>query len=49
MTTMNWQDLAVAVIAVVVIIALIVRIWRFFTCHETSKWSSCEKECKLRN
>ena len=48
MTTMSWQDWAVAVIAVVVAIALVVRIWRFFTCHNQSKCSSCDKECKLR-
>ena len=48
MTTMNWQDWAVVAIAVAVGIALVVRVWRFFSCHEKSKCSSCDKECKLR-
>lgn len=45
---MNWQDWAVAIIAALVGIALIRRIWRFFTCSESSACSACNKECNRR-
>lgn len=44
---MGWQDWAVAAVAVVVAVALIRRIWRFFMCRDT-RCSSCDKECKHR-
>ena len=45
---MSWQDWAVAVIAVAVVIALMIRVWRFFRCKDESGCSSCNKECELR-
>ncbi|MBQ5594907.1 MAG: hypothetical protein IIU78_04280 [Alistipes sp.] len=44
----NWQELAVAIIAVVVAIALVRRVWRFFFCNEGCSCSECNKECNRR-
>ena len=44
----NWQELAVAVIAVVVVIALVRRVWHFFFCNEGCSCSECNKECNRR-
>ena len=46
---MTWQDLCVGVIAIIVTLVVVRRIWRFFICGDTS--SSCEgcsKECSHR-
>ncbi|MBQ5738377.1 MAG: hypothetical protein IIV55_04950 [Alistipes sp.] len=48
MMAATWQDWAVAAIAVLVLIALIYRVWRFFSCRGKTACSSCDKECPLR-
>lgn len=48
MTSLTWQDWAVAVIAVIVFVALGYRVWRFFRCRGESACSSCDKECPIR-
>lgn len=45
---MNWQDVIVGVVAIVVVAVIARRVWRFFACRDTSKCSSCSKECSLR-
>ena len=45
---MDWQSIVVAVIAVVVVAVIIRKAWRLFTCRDTSRCSSCTKECSHR-
>ena len=46
---MNWQDVIVGVVAIVVVAVIARKVWRFFACRDTSRCSSCSKECSLRN
>ena len=45
---MNWQDVIVGVVAIVVVAVIARKMWHFFVCRDTSKCSSCSKECSLR-
>ena len=45
---MTWQDWTVIAVAVVVFIALVARIWRFFKCRGTNACDGCTKECQHR-
>ncbi len=45
---MNWQDVIVGVVAIVVVAVIARKMWRFFVCRDTSKCSSCSKECGMR-
>ena len=44
----NWQDVAVAVIAIVVGVMVVRRIWRFFVCGDSCSCADCGKECSHR-
>ena len=46
---MNWQEIVVWAIAVVVAIVVARKIWRFFACRDSAKCSSCDKECRHRH
>lgn len=46
---MNWQDIIVWIVALVVAIVVARKIWRFFACRDASKCSSCSKECRRRH
>ena len=48
MEMMTWQDWGVAVVAVVVAIILVRRVWRFFACGERNACDGCTKECNRR-
>lgn len=45
---MTWQDIIVAVVALVVAVVIAMKVWRLFSCRDTSQCSSCTKECPLR-
>lgn len=44
----NWQELAVAIIAIVVGVAVVRRVWRFFVCGDSCSCEDCGKECSHR-
>ena len=44
----SWQEAVVAVVAVVVGVIVVRRIWRFFVCGDSCSCSDCSKECKHR-
>lgn len=44
----NWQNIVVAVVAIVVGVILVRRIWRFFVCGDSCSCSECSKECAHR-
>ena len=41
----GWQEAVVAVVAIVVGILIVRRVWRFFICGESCSCSECGKEC----
>ena len=45
---MGWQDWAVAVVGVAVVVAMIYRMWRFFFCGDAGSCEGCTKECSHR-
>jgi hypothetical protein len=44
----SWQDVVVAVVAIVVGILVVRRVWRFFVCGDSCSCSDCSKECAHR-
>lgn len=44
----NWQEAVVAVVAIVVCVLVVRRIWRFFICGDSCSCSECGKECSHR-
>ena len=44
----SWQEAVVAVVAVVVGVIVVRRIWRFFVCGDSCSCSDCSKECSHR-
>lgn len=44
----DWQETIVAVVAIVVSIVVIRRVWRFFVCGDSCACSECSKECRHR-
>ena len=46
--SVDWQSVVVAVVAIVVGILVVRRVWRFFLCGDSCSCSECGKECKHR-
>ena len=44
----SWQEVVVAVVAIVVAVIVVRRVWRFFTCGGSCSCSECDKECTCR-
>lgn len=45
---MGWQETVVAIVAVVVAVLVIRRVWHFFKCRGESACDGCNKECSHR-
>ena len=44
----SWQEVVVAVVAIVVAIIVVRRVWRLFVCGDSCSCSECGKECAHR-
>lgn len=44
----NWQEALVTVVAIVVGVIVVRRVWRFFVCGDACSCSECSKECSHR-
>ncbi|MBR5853153.1 MAG: hypothetical protein IKY74_03020 [Alistipes sp.] len=44
----HWQDVAVVIIAIIVGIVIIHKLWHFFHCGPQCDCSGCTKECNHR-
>ena len=44
----GWQEAVVAVVAIVVGVIMVRRVWRFFVCGDVCSCSECGKECGHR-
>ncbi|MBO5672538.1 MAG: hypothetical protein J6R81_05135 [Alistipes sp.] len=49
LANIHWQDIVVAIIAIIVAILLIHRVWQFFFCGRHSACDGCAKECRRRH
>lgn len=45
---MDWQSVVVGIIAVVVVVVIIRKAWRLFSCRDESKCMGCNKECSMK-
>ena len=44
----GWQEAVVTVVAIVVGVIVVRRVWRFFVCGDVCSCSECGKECGHR-
>ena len=44
----GWQETVVAVVAIVVGVLVVRRVWRFFVCGDSCSCAECDKECSHR-
>ena len=44
----GWQETVVAVVAIIVGVVVVRRVWRFFVCGDSCSCSECGKECSHR-
>ena len=44
----GWQEAVVAVVAIVVGVVVVRRVWHFFVCGDSYSCSECTKECNHR-
>ena len=44
----GWQEAVVAVVAIVVGVLVVRRVWRFFVCGDSCSCAECSKECNHR-